>query len=201
MRNVWATEPIIRPPNESDIVNANQYVAQMLAASLGLKFADAGRRILLYTKQEHPSKQLYAFFRGLFPLQELTGTMTALQLAKRNLLGLEMPMWKLLLPAVVIHGMANFRGKKPIYRWGSATPWAEMQLPAFHVPDSSSLPKLLTKGFAKIMWFIIITRVIGYCVKNYYMVNRQAVKRTTTFAGRPASFSAKLTTSEALKKK
>ena len=197
----WTSEPIVRPPNEPDIVNANQYITQFLAASLGMKYADAGRRILLFTKASDPSKSLYAFCRGLFPLQELTGTMTALGLAQRDLLGVKRPTWKLLLPAIVIHGMANFRGKKPIYRWGSCTPWSEMQLPAFHIPDSSPLPKLLSKGFAKIMWFVIIIRVIGYCAKNYYMINRQAIKRTTTYAGKPAAFSAKLTTSELLKKK
>ena len=197
----WVAEPILRPPNEPDIVNANHYVSQMLAASLGLKLCDAGRRILLYTKDSNPSKSFYAACRGAFPIQELCGTMTALGLAKKNLLGVRMPLWKLLFPAVLIHGMANFRGKKPVYRWGSATPWSEMQLPAFHVLNSLSLSQLLSKGFAKIMWLIIIFRVTGYCVKNYFMVNRQAVKRTTTYAGKPAAFSAELTATEMLKKK
>ncbi|KAL7572585.1 hypothetical protein ACA910_000401 [Epithemia clementina (nom. ined.)] len=197
----WVAEPILRPPNEPDIVNANQYVSQMLAASLGLKLCDAGRRILLYTKPSNPSKGFYALCRGIFPIQELCGTMTALGLAKKHLLGVHMPLWKMLFPAVLIHAMANFRGKKPIYRWGSATPWSEMQLPAFHILDSSSLPQLLSQGFAKIMWLIIIFRVTGYCVKNYFMVNRQAVKRTTTYAGKPAAFSAELTATDLLKKK
>ena len=200
-RSKWVAEPILRPPNEPDHVNANQYVSQMLAASLGLKLCDAGRRILLYTKPWYPNKSFYALCRGIFPIQELCGTMTALGLAKKHLLGVDMPLWKLLFPAVLIHGMANFRGKKPLYRWGSATPWSEMQLPALHILDSSSLPQLLQKGFAKIMWLIIIFRVTGYCVKNYFLVNRQAVKRTTTYAGKPAAFSAELTATEMLKKK
>jgi hypothetical protein len=84
----------------------------MLAVSLALKLCDAGRRILLYTKASHPNKGCYSLLRGVFPIHELCGTMTALALAKRDLLGFHIPLWKLLAPAVVVHGMANFRGMK-----------------------------------------------------------------------------------------
>lgn len=97
---------------EQDVVNANRYVTQMLAVSVGMKLCDASRRILMYTKAQHDHKSFYAFCRGVFPIHELCGTMTAIGLAKRNLLGVEMPLWKLLFPAVFIHGMANFRGMK-----------------------------------------------------------------------------------------
>lgn len=197
----WVAEPVLKPPYEPDIVNSNQYVSQMLAASLGLKLCDATRRILLYTKSSNSRKSFYAICRGIFPIQELCGTMTALGLAKRSLLGVRMPLWKLLFPAVLIHGMANFRGKKPLYRWGSQTPWAEMQLPDLNNLDSCSFTQLLNMALAKIAWFVIICRVAGYCIKNYFMVNRQALKRATTYAGKPAAFSAELTTTELLKKK
>jgi hypothetical protein len=81
----------------------------MLAVSLALKLCDAGRRVLLYTKA---SNAIYSFLRGVFPIHELCGTMTALALAKRDLLGFHIPLWKLLAPAIVVHGMANFRGMK-----------------------------------------------------------------------------------------
>lgn len=84
----------------------------MLASSIGLKLCDAGRRILLYTKPQHANKSFYAICRGIFPIHELCGTMTAIALAKRDLLGVQMPLWKMLAPAVIIHGMANFRGMK-----------------------------------------------------------------------------------------
>lgn len=84
----------------------------MLAVTLGLKLCDAGRRILLYTKSSNANKRFYAVCRGIFPIQDLCGAMTALALAKRDLLGLETPLWKLLAPAIVVHGMANFRGMK-----------------------------------------------------------------------------------------
>lgn len=50
------------------------------------------------------------------------------------------------------------------------------------------------------MWFVVLGRVLGYCVKNYYMLNRQAIKRTTTYAGKHSAFSAELETAEVLKK-
>lgn len=108
-------EPVVRARDEPDVVNANQYVTHMLAVSLGVKLFDAMRRILVYTKANHPDKSFYAACRGLFPIQELCGTMTALALAKRDLLGVDTPLWKLLAPAVVIHALATFRGMKVIY--------------------------------------------------------------------------------------
>ena len=74
-----------------------------------------------------------------------------------------------------------------------------MQLAPWNVPDASTLPQLLKKGYAKLMWAIILSRVSGYCVKNYYLVNRQAVKRTTKYKGNHAAFSAELATTEMLK--
>lgn len=84
----------------------------MLAVSIGLKLADAIRRVCMYTKVNDQHKGFYAFCRGLFPIPELCGTVTALGLARRDVLGQRMPQWQLLLPAAVIHGMANFRGMK-----------------------------------------------------------------------------------------
>ena len=104
-------------PDESlqvpgNVVNVNHYVSGMLAVSVGLKLADSIRRICMYTKARDVNKGFYAFCRGIFPLQELCGTVTALGLARRDVLGQKTPLWKLLLPAVIIHGMANFRGMK-----------------------------------------------------------------------------------------
>jgi len=94
------------------VINVNQYVSGMLAVSLGLKMADAIRRVCMYTKAGDQNKGFYALFRGIFPIQELCGTVTALGLARRDVLGQKMPLWKLLLPSAIIHGMANFRGMK-----------------------------------------------------------------------------------------
>ena len=80
-------------------------------------------------------------------------------------------------------------------------PWSEMQLSPIQVSDTSTLPQLIKKGYAKLMWFIFLSRLMGYCFKNYFMVNRHARKRTTTYAGKHAAFSAELATAEVLKKK
>lgn len=172
----------------------------MLAASMGIKLCDSVRRILMYTKKDDASKSFYAFARGVFPIHEICGTMTALELAKRDLLGVDMPSWRLLLLAVVIHGMANFRGMKPVFKWNSSTPWSEMQLSPWNVADDSTFAQLLNKGFAKLLWLIILGRALGYCTKNYYLISRQAVKRTTTYAGNHSAFSAELATADMLKK-
>jgi hypothetical protein len=111
-RTKHVAEPIVRRFGEKDSLSANRCVSQMLAVSLALKLCDAGRRVLLYTKASHPNKGCYSLLRGVFPIHELCGTMTALALAKRDLLGFHIPLWKLLAPGVVVHGMANFRGMK-----------------------------------------------------------------------------------------
>ena len=102
----------VRSIDAQQVTNINCYVTQMLAASLGLKLFDITRRILMYTKENDDNKRIYAVLRGTFPIHELCGMMTVLLLAQRDVLGVNLPMWKILGPAVFIHGMANFRGMK-----------------------------------------------------------------------------------------
>jgi hypothetical protein len=189
-----------KSPGGHDVTNINSYVTHMLAVSIGMKLCDNSRRILMYTKPGNANKSFYALLRGLFPIQELCGTMTALALAKRDVLGVKMAKWQMLAPAVVIHGMANLRGMKPLFKWNSSTPWSEMQLSPWNVADNSTLPQLINKGFAKLMWLVLLGRVLGYCIKNFYLISRQARKRTTTYAGKQAAFSAELAAAEMLKK-
>jgi hypothetical protein len=99
-------------PGDGYVVNINPYISGMVAVSLGLKWADAIRRVCMYTKPKDSHKSIYAVLRGLFPVQELCACVTAIRLARRDVLGQRMQLWRLLLPAVVIHGMANFRGMK-----------------------------------------------------------------------------------------
>ena len=111
-RKKRCAEAVQRGPGEADVTDINPYVTHMLFASLGIKLADNFRRVLMYTKAHQTHKSFYALLRGIFPIHELCGTMTALELAKRDVLGVNVPTWRMLLPAVFIHGMANFRGKK-----------------------------------------------------------------------------------------
>ena len=108
----WMREAVQRKSGESEVTVINRYVCHMLAASFGLKLCDSIRRVLMYTKKNDLDKEFYAFFRGVLPIHELCGTMTALELAKRDILGLKVPLWRMLLPAVVIHSMANLKGMK-----------------------------------------------------------------------------------------
>jgi len=80
-------------------------------------------------------------------------------------------------------------------------PWSEMQFTPLNMRDPSTIPQLLKRNYPKVMWLIILSRVLGYCVKNYFMVNRQALKRATTYAGKHSAFSAELATAEMLKKR
>jgi hypothetical protein len=110
-RKQYSLQPV-RSAGAQQVTNINCYVIQMLSASLGLKLVDATRRILMYTKETDENKLTYAICRGTFPIHELCGTMTALLLARRDVLGVNIPLWKILGPAVLLHGMANFRGMK-----------------------------------------------------------------------------------------
>ena len=110
------------------MTDINTHITTMLACSLGLKLADSTRRICMYTKRHHEHKAFYAICRGAFPIQELCGCMTALQLARRDILGVQVATWRMILGAVLVHAMANFRGMKPVYKWNAATPWSEVQL-------------------------------------------------------------------------
>ena len=89
--------------------------------------------------------------------------------------------------------------QKPVFKWNSSTPWSEMQLSPWNLEDDSTLSQMFSRGFAKLMWLSILGRVLGSCVKNYYLVGRQAVKRTTTYAGNRAAFSAELEADKVLK--
>ena len=109
---IYVIEEVSQGPNDRQVTNINSYVSHMLAASLGIKLADSVKRTMMYTKKGDTKKQLYSILRGFYPVHELCGTMTALELAKRNVLGLDIPLWRILFPAVFIHGMANLKGMK-----------------------------------------------------------------------------------------
>ncbi len=154
----------------------------------------------MYTKKADGHKHFFAIARGVYPIHELCGTMTALLLARRDVVGIDLPIWKIVGPAIVIHGLANFRGMKPFFKWNSSTPWSEMQLSPFKIGSDFSFTHLIPTSYAKIVWATILLRVFGFCVKNYYLTGRQAMKRTTTYSGKLHAFEAKLHTDSFLKK-
>jgi len=174
------------------------YVTTFLAASWGIKLADNARRVACYTKAEHVDKAFFAACRGFFPVRELCGFLTGLQWARRHVLGIELPLWKILLPSVFIHAMANFRGMKPVFKWNSATPWSEMQLnpPGLGNVD---LVETLQKNAGKAVWAWILLRVLGFCVKNFYRISRQAKRKIGVYGGDEEGFMAEVIGSDLLK--
>ena len=115
-RKNYVIEEVTHRPNQEQVTSINSYVSHMIAASIGIKLADSVKRTMMYTKKGDSNKKFYALMRGFYPVHELCGTMTALELAKRNILGLDIPQWRMLFPAVFIHGMANLKEKlKEIY--------------------------------------------------------------------------------------
>jgi len=170
-------------------VTTRSYVVYMTAICLGLKVADNTRRILLYTAPHHKHKNFFAIARGLFPLQELCGAMTALALARRNLLS--QASWDVVSvgPAVVLHAMANFRGMKPLYVWGSKRPWDELQLQAWNAADDATPQQLLIVGILNLLWFMVLVRTLTHIVQSYIEITRSLIVklRAAAAANKPSA--------------
>ena len=140
----------------------------MIAAGAGLKCADSARRVLLYRPPPNGSSRMFfAVARGFFPVQELCAALTATQLSRRELLDSERSSqrWTAMVPAVLLHAMANFRGMKPLFQWRSGAPWHELQLQVFTSPEESPLAQLLSRGMASFFWFAILARVMVYTAR------------------------------------
>lgn len=75
-----------------------------------------------------------------------------------------------------------------------------MQLNQLKRGTDSTWKQLLPKTYAKLVWLTILCRVFGFCIKNYYLIGRQAIKRTTTYSGKLHAFNAKLQTDDVLKR-
>jgi hypothetical protein len=123
-----------------------------LVISIGFKIADNTRRILLYNRPYQRHKAFFSIVRSIFPVQELCGAMTALALAKKDLLGYKMSYFQILSRSVILHAMANFRGMKPFYIWGSDRPWDELQLQAWNAIDEATPTEMITKTATSLLW-------------------------------------------------
>jgi hypothetical protein len=63
------------------------------------------------------------------------------------MLGSNIFFFKLVLPAAFLHGMANFRGMKPLFKSYSLAPWIEMQLQTWTTADDEPPIKVFERGF------------------------------------------------------
>lgn len=192
--------------------DVRSYIIYGVIISLGLKMADTFRRISLYTKPNHTNKTLFSFLRGLFPLQELCGATTALQLAKADILkplrmhyhyynhhredtenrnnyyynginGINnngpykvqtritllssiISTINILLPSLFLHGMANFRGMKPLFVWDSSRPWDEIQLQMLN--NNIHTSQKIVFGMLNVSWYILVVRSIMDLIQQCY---------------------------------
>jgi hypothetical protein len=143
--------------------HVHTYLGGVVFASLGLKAADNARRVFMYTRPEHTSKFLFAFARGFFPLHELCAGLTAMNLARKEILGESVSRWRIYFPAVALHAWANFRGMKPMFKWRADKPWNELQLQAWAFPADATMMQILHKSFTSVVWISILLKVIQRC--------------------------------------
>ena len=153
--------------------SVHAYLGYMLAAGGGLKLADNARRVALYTRPEQLQKTFFAFARGVFPVHELCSAITAMELVKSDVLGKPMPAWKMVLPAAFLHGMANFRGKKPLFKWGSSAPWVEMQLQAWSTADDAPAGRVIANGVLGLFWLSALAKALVSLCKRYYELAKE----------------------------
>ncbi|CAM9198651.1 unnamed protein product [Chrysoparadoxa australica] len=152
--------------------HVHTYLMYVVGASLGLKAADNARRVFMYTHASHDNKFIFAAARGFFPLHELGAGLTAMNLARREILGENVPMWKVYFPAALLHAWANFRGKKPMFKWKADAPWNELMLQAFVIPKNASVTQLVHRGIATVVWVSILLKVLAFTIKTYWRLHR-----------------------------
>eukprot|EP00622_Pseudochattonella_farcimen_P001408 FR736092.1.p1 GENE.FR736092.1~~FR736092.1.p1 ORF type:complete len:301 (+),score=31.31 FR736092.1:125-904(+) len=157
--------------------SVHTYLGYMLCSAMGLKMADNLRRVSLYTRPTHTQRTFFAFARGIFPVHELCAALTAMQLAKKEILGRDWSTARILTPAILLHLMGNFRGKKPLFKWGSVTPWAEMQLQAWSTSDDAPPTKVIMNGCMGLFWLSLLVRVLIHLCRRYYGINKESPPR------------------------
>jgi len=138
------------------------YLVYSTAVCMGIKVADNTNRILKYLAPNQPHKSFFAVLRGVFPVQELCGGLTALAIAHRDVRGIT-SRWDLsaIGPAVLLHSFAVLRGLKPLVSI-SLKPWEELQLHAWNVHSSF---RVVAAGLS-LAWLMVVTRVFFHLLKR-----------------------------------
>ena len=162
------------------------YLTHCLAAAVGFKFVDAARRVCVFTRPRHPQKTFFAVVRGVVPIHELCGALTASRLARRDAAAAfnrrrprgvkrrRVPSALMVIaPAAILRALANFRGCKPVFKWESNQPWVELQLQAWNQPDDATWDRVLFKSVASFGWWLMLARVLAYACSDYYRVEAE----------------------------
>jgi len=136
----------------------------MLAISLGLKVADNTMRILLNASPQNRKNNFFAFARGIFPVQELCGVLTALSVSRRLTMGNEK--WDLIClgPAIAFHAFALLRGMKPFFVFESHSSWDDFLMENSNTDaDDDSLNVM----------FVVITGIAVHVVRQFGSLEQQ----------------------------
>mmetsp|Transcript_14210 Transcript_14210/g.42990 ORF Transcript_14210/g.42990 Transcript_14210/m.42990 type:complete len:345 (+) Transcript_14210:64-1098(+) len=145
-----------------------------VSASVGMKFSDGARRISLYSRPWHPQPHFFAAGRGLFPIQELCGALTATRVfTKQSTFGI-------ILPSILLHASATFRGMKPVGKWSFECPWLDLQLQAWNAPDDATLSQVLIKSAFSLMWWGLLLKVLAYTTVQYYKLADNTMRQKHT---------------------
>ncbi|CBJ32640.1 conserved unknown protein [Ectocarpus siliculosus] len=89
--------------------HVHTYLLYVLGSAMGLKAACTMQRVLVYTREYHEHKTFFAIARGFFPLFELCGSIMAMNLARRDILGDRMNRLQLFFVPVSLNAYAVFR--------------------------------------------------------------------------------------------
>ena len=141
----------------------------MLAISLGLKVADNTMRILVNAAPQYRKNNVFALARGLFPVQELCGVLTALSISRRLTMGNEK--WNLIClgPAIAFHAFALLRGMKPLFViMDSHSSWEDLLMENPHTDAEDSLNVM----------FVVITGIALHVVREFgALVQQENLRR------------------------
>jgi hypothetical protein len=190
------------PRRTHPVVSVRTVVTYMLAVTLGIKTADNARRVLMYSAPSLRHKGFFAVVRGVYPVQELCSTLTALSHARMLMLeeanqqtstsamkpdrnstqttAVKSPSRRrrrFMYRSVFLHAMATMRGMKPLYVWDSSRPWDEVQLQAFNARDNRSPLQLVVSGALNLLWFAGLYKYIQIALKKYFRLSQQFLQK------------------------
>ena len=153
-------------------LSVRSYIIYMTAITLGLKIADNTRRIVQSSRPQQRHKEFFALVRGIFPVQELCGAMTALSLARREVLSIGE--WDVvsLGPAVALHAAAALRGVKAFFA-STKSPWDELQIQAWSTPSESGPQQLAVAGSLNLLWILALVRIVLHLSRSFASLARQ----------------------------
>ena len=75
----------------------------------------------------------------------------------------------------LLHGMAIFRGMKPLFVWNSQRPWDEVQLQAWNSDSQTSAAtpqQLVLTTVMNSLWYLLLVKSFVDVLRQYILINR-----------------------------